>query len=474
LLQPRSYQTKALTDLRQEFKNGLRRLLLRAPTGAGKTIIACLLIKSAVAKGTKVLFMAHRTELIEQCSKKLGEMGIYHGIIKRGYPLQLSAPVQVASVQTLVRRQGVPEPGLIFVDEAHHAVANTYKTILDRFPNAIVIGLTATPARPDGKGLGGVFQKIIHTIDYWDLLEQGFLVPMRLLEPSIPDMSKVKTTAGDFNKGQKAERMRSARIYGDIVRTWQEHAVGKPTLMFAASVAHSLELCAMFRQNGIIAKHVDGTTDPDVRKKLFAEIQDGSIDILSNVGIATEGTDLPAVSCVLLANPTKSIVLFHQMVGRGLRPHPESGKECLLILDHAGNHSRLGTIADDIEWTLDGRAERRRGGEDNTPGVRMCPACYLAVKSGTMECPSCGHVWVIEGRKPEQEEAEMVDATENSFGKIYRSRYDPLTFYCKKIIQGKENKYSWKWASVQFKIVFQEWPRFHKSEVNQKLKELAA
>ncbi|MDP2735465.1 MAG: DEAD/DEAH box helicase, partial [bacterium] len=306
MLQLRPYQKKALAELRRNFLQGFRRLLLRAPTGAGKTVIACGLISGAVAKGTRVLFLAHRTELIEQCSRKLTEFGINHGIIKAGYKPIHSAPVQVASVQSLARRDTI-EPGLIFVDEAHHANAATYKGILARFPQAIVIGLTATPARTDGRGLGEIFQIILETVDYWDLLEHGFLVPMRLVEPSTPDLSGVKTVAGDYNQKQKAERMRSPRIYGDIVDTWKRMGEGRPTLMFAASVAHSLELCARFRAEGVVAEHVDGTTDEDRRARLFREIQAGHIDILSNVGVATEGTDLPAVSAVILANPTKSI-----------------------------------------------------------------------------------------------------------------------------------------------------------------------
>lgn len=468
MLQLRYYQTNGVTRLREAFRRGRRRIILRAPTGAGKTVIGCALIEGAIARGGRVLWLAHRTELIQQVSRKLSESGVFHGIVRSGIPATVTAPVQVASVQSL-RSRSILEPTVIVVDEAHHTNAATYLEILRRYPDAAVIGLTATPARTDGRGLGEVFEEIIETVDYWELLDQGFLVPMRLVEPFIPDMKGVRTTGGDYNGKDKEALMRKSKLYGDVVATWLKYAAGRPTLLFASSIGHSMDLCTAFRAAGVVAEHVDGNTEEGRRSRLFGDIQNGRIDVLSNVGVATEGTDLPAVSCIVLTNPTKSIILHHQMIGRGLRTFP--GKDDCMIIDHAGNHHRNGSIADEVEWTLEGKVKRKAtSGEGSAQPVRMCPKCFLAMKGGTPTCPACGHEFVVQGRRPEVHAAEM---RETSPQRVYKTKTDPLTFYVRKLLQGKEKGYRPTWAKLQFKLVFGDWPAFSWKEIDRKEKEIA-
>lgn len=471
-MQLRPYQVEAVRRLRREFANGANAVILVMPTGAGKTVVASEIVKKAVAKGSKVLFLAHRTELIEQCAAKLRELDILFGIIKAGYPTTITAPVQIASVQSLARRETFP-PDIIVVDECHHTMAATYRNILNRFPNAITIGLTATPARTDGKGLGDVFDGMVVATTYDELLSGGFLVPFRVFSPSKLDMTGVRTVAGDFSKRQVAEIVQSSKLYGDITGTWKRTASDRRTLLFAASVQHSQDLVAAFQAEGIRADHVDGTTPVEERACLFREIQTGNLQVLSNVGVATEGTDLPAISCVILANPTKSIVLHQQMVGRGLRPAP--GKRDLIILDHAGNHTRNGFVNEPIEWGLEGTSKTSGDKREKVPQVRVCPQCFLCLPGGTLDCPSCNYHWKVEGRNPKLVSDTLREITSitrpPTEKRPYRTNLDPLEYYLKQYKTAVEKGYRTGWAKYKFKIVFEEWPRWRDAEMNRMLEE---
>jgi superfamily II DNA or RNA helicase len=202
----RPYQEKAVSDLIAGIKGGCKKIILQAPTGSGKTIIGSRIIHGASRKSKKVLFLAHRSELISQCSEKLSAMDVFHGIIQGSRPPQASASVWVASVQTLVNRT-IPAPDIIIIDEAHHARAGSYEKIIARYPDALLLGLTATPGRIDGKGLGTLFEKIIPVISYQDLIAQGFLVPFHIWEPTTIDFTGVKVTGGDFNQKEKQARL---------------------------------------------------------------------------------------------------------------------------------------------------------------------------------------------------------------------------------------------------------------------------
>ena len=469
MLQLRPYQQKAIDQTIGLVKSGCRKIIIRAPTGAGKTIIASRIIYGAQAKGSRVLFLAHRTELITQCSEKLSQMDVYHGIIKSGFNPAATAKVHIASVATLVNRK-YSDPDIIIIDECHHARAASYEKIIKRYPNALLIGLTATPARTDGKGLGTLFDTIVGVTDYTDLIEQGFLVPFVIYEPTQIDFTGVDTCAGDFNKKQAQERLQKSKIFGDIIENWQKKASDRSTIVFAASVENSQELVKSFQAIGVVAAHVDGTTKDDERKKIFDGFRAGKIQILCNVGVATEGTDLPIASCVVLANPTRSLVLHHQMVGRGLRIYP--GKTDCIILDHVGNNHRLGWIDDEIEWTLDcnKKAVNKTRKGPTAPSIRTCPECYYSMKGASPVCERCGHKFPVKSREIKQVAGDLREAVRKS--KEYRTNRDPLTFYCDKLIIGKEKGYRPGWAAVQYKMVFHQFPRFDNGDIQIRMMEL--
>jgi superfamily II DNA or RNA helicase len=344
------------------------------------------------------LVLAHREELIQQASRKLHDVGIDHGIIKAGYTTRFGERVQVASVQTLYARAvrgcaiDLPTADLVVVDECHHIRARTYQQILDGYPEAVVLGVTATPCRGDGKGLGNVFDVLIESATVAELIAGGYLVKARVYAPSRPDLTGVQIRAGDYVESQLAQRVDKPELVGDIVTHWLKLAAARTTIVFATSVAHSVHIRDEFRRSGILAEHIDGTTPAEERKEILARLEAGKVEVVSNCAVLTEGFDCPVVSCIVLARPTKSIGLFHQMAGRGLRPAP--GKADCIILDHAGAVFQHGLINEAMNWTLreDKRAEnpaqsnRSRG---HKPGLTNCPECS-AVRTEGKPCPACG------------------------------------------------------------------------------------
>ncbi len=466
----RKFQADAIELARNLFREGKRRIIMFFPTGSGKTVIAAHMIASATAKGQKILFLAHRRELIRQCSDKLHALGIGHGIIMANEPLSPRASVQVASIQTVIRRRDIGEFGLIFLDECHHCRSESYHRVLDRFPQAAVVGLSATPYRLDGKGLGEIFQTIVSTRTVKDLTADGFLVPARVFAPSKIDMRGVKITGGDFNKQQMEAACCSTTIYGDIFSDWMKRGRGRPTVLFAVSVKQSQELCEKFQSAGVVAKHVDATTPPLDRDAILKSLGNGEIEILSNVGILTEGWDCPPASCAILARPTMSTCLHIQMIGRVLRPF--RGKTDALILDHAGNHYRHGFITDVREVTLEGLKRKPKKENSKTPSVRICPKCYLCMPSGSPCCPACGHVFETETREIKMVDADLHELRPWQDGMLkpfdpdapketkYRPRGEPGEWFARKLQQAKESGKNPRWAYHVFRSVWGYWPDF--------------
>src|SRR5438477_12418668 len=231
----RPYQSDVIARIWSAIEDAKRRVLLVAPTGSGKTVVAGAVVADAVARGMSVVFLAHRRELVTQASRKLHEVGIDAGIILPGFPMRLSEAVPVASIASLHARAirsstiGLPEANLVIVDEAHHCPARTYRRILEAYPNAIVIGLTATPCRGDGRGLGNVFEVLIECPDVAELTRDKFLVPAKLYAPTTPDLKGIPTARGDYVEAALAERMDKPRLVGDAVEHWHPPGAPRPT-----------------------------------------------------------------------------------------------------------------------------------------------------------------------------------------------------------------------------------------------------
>lgn len=398
----RSYQHDVITKLQAAVANGARRVLLVAPTGSGKTVVAGVLIKAAERDFHRSLFIAHRRELIDQTHRRLKREGITASVILAGREGQYDAlsRTQVAGIQSLIariksKRVSNPNADLLIIDEAHHSRAETYQKLMDAYPDAIIVGLTATPCRGDGRGLGKIFDEMVECPAIPELIRQGHLVPSVCYSHPTADLKGVKSSiTGDWQTGELAERMNTDKLVGDIVTHWNRLAEGRKTVVFAVDVAHSKHIANEFIASGIKTGHIDGGTPIAEREETLAKLSAGDITVVSNCMVLTEGWDQPDVACCVLARPTKSLGLHLQMVGRVLRPFP--GKDHALILDHAGNVVRHGLPEDEIFWTLnpDDRALNMSQAARNRVKARgeavMCPECKpREVPLVTGCCPVC-------------------------------------------------------------------------------------
>ena len=415
-MQLRPYQERAVELLRQEIRRGNKRVLLRLATGAGKTATVGEVIRLAVGKGSNVLFLVHLRELVRQASAHLTRVGVDHGIIMAGEDTDHSQSVFVASTQTYGRRIKLEDhwgdklflkkADCLVVDECHHLSGDTYRKILANYPDSVIVGISATPGRSDGQGLGEFFDSMVCPIEIRDLINQGYLVDASYYAPALPDLEKVKLQAGDYNQKQLGQKMNKANLVGDIYDHWMRLAEGKQTIIFAVNVAHSEHIRQKFQMQGVSASHIDAGTPDEDRKQILGAFKRKEIQVLSNVGIFTEGFDAPGIECVILARPTKSLALYLQMAGRGLRP--AEGKDRCILIDHSGciyEHGRLDVCHD---WTLEGEdretGKRKKKKKERSDKLHNCKQCSAVFKG--FICPGCGQV-ISPDQKPY--EADLVE-----------------------------------------------------------------
>lgn len=399
----RPYQTGAIEAVRAAIRAGRKRVLLCIPTGGGKTLTAASTLASAVAKGSRVLFVAHRKELIDQTCTTFGRLGITSiGVIRAQDPRKdLSQPIQIASIQTLARRDK-PPADVVVIDEGHRALAKSYiKHLFEAYPQAVFLLLTATPCRTDGRPLKDVADALVVGARYSGLIEEGFIVaPTVYGTPVLPDLRKVRTTGGDYSAEDLEAAVNRSALIGNCVAEWRKRAEGRRTVVFAVSVAHSRALQEAFQADGARAGHIDGTTPEDERAATLARLGAGELDVVCNVGVLTEGWDMPACKCLVLARPTRSLALYMQMAGRILRPW---GDLPPLILDHGGNVDRHGMPHVDRDWSLEGKVKR-----SSAAPCKACPVCFCYVPAGIRVC-SCGHDFGAEAAaSAEPEEREVI------------------------------------------------------------------
>lgn len=417
MIKLRKYQDEAVLKVRDSYKSGNRSPLVVLPTGGGKTVIFSHIAANVAARGKQVLILVHRVELLRQTSSALTKSGVHHGLINPKYTPDLMAKVQVCSVQTLNKRmQKYPlSPDLIIVDEAHHATAGTWRKILEFYPRSRVLGVTATPIRGDGVGLGvhsgGLFDDLIIGPQVSELIAGGFLVAPVVYAPMERiDLTGVRVKMGDYDKEELAKRLDKPHITGNVVAHYTKLCPGTPAVAFCVSIAHAEHVANEFRAAGFKAYAVDGSLDDDVRKRILGGLGNGSIDVVTSCDLISEGTDIPAIGAAILLRPTQSLGLFLQQVGRALRPC--EGKERAIILDHVGNVITHGMPQEDREWSLDGENKRKRGKKEEQKAVRVkqCPKCY-SVHEPAPNCPQCGHFYEADVKKLEQRDGELRQIT---------------------------------------------------------------
>jgi len=408
----RPYQEILIDGARIEFQNGKKRTCIVAPCGAGKTVIMAYMASQARLRGNRTLFTVHRQELIQQSSDTFKALGISHGIIAAGYPSAPAEYIQIASIQTVVRRlNNISVPQIIIIDEGHHSTASTWRKLLAAFPDAYVIGLTATPARMGGQGLGDIFESLIMGPTVKQLIEWGNLSPYKYYAPPVAaDLTGMRVTYGDYVQSEIAMRMDKSEIIGDQIKQYQKLAPNARAVCYCASVAHSQHTAEMFRQSNINALHISGDTPDIARKAAINDFKTGKLQVISNCDLISEGFDVPAMDAVILARPTQSLTLFIQQSMRAMRKNKDNPNKIATIIDAVGNVYRHGLPDEDREWSLEGK--KKKPSEKLEFPLKQCPKCYGAHRPSPV-CTLCGYIYpVATNDGPEQRAGELAEIIE--------------------------------------------------------------
>ena len=466
----RDYQLDAVEECRQHIRNGVKRILIFSGTGTGKTVIAAEITKSATARGNRTIFLAHRKELIDQAHGKLALFGVEAGVLMADDPRKKPwLPVQVASVPTLVRRSHKPKADLLLVDECHHSPADTYKKILDCYPDAIVLGLSATPCRGDDRGLSDLFDVMVSCPSIGNMMTRvdpatgkPYLVSTRVFAPGGIDTAALHSRGGEYDKKEVAAACDKPKIIGDIVAEWQRHAAGRPTIIFAGGIEASQKLVAKFVSVGVAAEHLDGETDKELREAILGRLNSGVTTIVSNVGVLTEGFDCPRVSCTILGRPTRSMGLYLQMVGRSLRPYP--GKVDTIILDHVNCTKEHGFVDEDRQWSLSSGV--KRAPEEKVTSVATCKFCFYTFSAGPRVCPSCGReipkspreIIEVEGKLEELQRQRKEQAIEDWRTRVTAEQ--KMARFLELRREARDKGYAAGYAFAKFLATFKEKPNW--------------
>lgn len=363
----RNYQERAIADVRACYQQGRRAPVLILPTGAGKTVVASEIIRLTVARGGRVLFLVHRQELLSQSVSKLETAGITDlRIIQAGTDLgSRMAPVAVASIPTLTRwTERQPQASLVVVDECHHVVAKTWRKLADHYSSALLLGLTATPQRADGRSIGDVFDSIVVGATIRELTDLEHLVPCRVFAPP--------------------ETLDAKHIAVSPLEAYQRYAPGTRAVIFCVTVDHAQRVAAEMNAGGVRTAVVHGGMGREARARTLGDLDAGRIDAVSSIGVLTEGWDSPGVATCILARKPQHTGLYLQMVGRVLRPHP--GKTHATLIDLCGSVHDHGPPDMDREYTLDGRGISKVDRE----AIRQCMSCGAVFRVGPASCPVCG------------------------------------------------------------------------------------
>ena len=384
----RPYQEQAIQSLRMSLGQGHKRPVLQIPTGGGKTRTAGEIIRMARAKGTRVAFVVPAISLVDQTVESLQRDGIDDiGVIQADHWMtRPDAAVQVCSIQTLERRDLPVGIGLVIVDEAHRGYRFLYRWMAE-WSSVPFIGMSATPW---SRGMGKHWDDLVVANSTAGMIAEGYLSPFRVYAPGHPDLTGVRTVAGDYHEGELGDAMDKTPLIADIVDSWLRHGAGRPTLLFAVNRAHAKHCQQEFQSAGITAEYIDAYTEPEERRIIGSRLERGEVSVVCNVGCLTTGVDWD-VRCIVLARPTRSEILFVQMIGRGLRL--ADGKDHCVILDHSDTHQRLGFVTDIHHERLDdGRPQQKQERKERELLPKECAKCHYLRPPKVGKCPACGYV----------------------------------------------------------------------------------
>lgn len=433
----RPYQSKLLDECRAAYRAGYKAPCIVSPCGSGKSVIMAEMARSATAKGNPVLFLVHRQELCQQ---------IFSTFVKWGVDMQLC---RIMMVQTASRRlEKLPKPGLIITDENHHSKASTYRKIYDYWPDVPRVGVTATPIRLNGSGLGDVNDKLIIGPSVKKLIEWGNLSPFKYYAPAVVDTSKLQIKRGEFVQTEIEGLFNDKAIYGDVITHYNRLSAGKQAICYCATIAQSKKMAFEFSKAGIPARHLDGDTPKAMRAHLIEDFRQGVIRILCNVDLISEGFDVPDCHTAILLRPTQSLALYIQQSMRCMRYKP--GKTAIII-DHVGNVSRFGPPDMERVWSLEAKKKRPKAADAEGIAIRQCPNCFYVYDRTKTACPNCGYKPAREEREPLViEGAQLVEVESKPFILDYREPADCQTFQELQSL-AKNRGYKPGWAYYQAK-----------------------
>lgn len=453
----RDYQSEGIYKIRVSLSTGHSRPCVQAPTGAGKTIIAADIIKNARAKNKRVAFVVPMLSLIDQSVERFLENGITEiGVMQAQHEMtDPRQPVQVCSIQTLMRRE-LPDVDLVIIDEAHVQYKFLHQWLAwEHWKHVPFIGLTATPW---AKGMGKVWDDLIVVETTAGLINRGVLSPFKVYAPAHPDLTGVKTVRGDYDEKQLAAAMDKGALVADIVSTWILRGENRPTICFAVNRVHAKHIQTQFEEAGIVSAYMDAFTPVEERNKIVRDFSKGLIQVICNVGVLTTGFDAD-VRCIILARPTKSEILYTQMIGRGLRK--AEGKDHCLILDHSDTTIRLGFVTDIHYEELDDGKAKRKTKQDNAQddkGPKECPKCAFLYPRKTKACPSCGFEAVPISRVDSiSGELYELDATKRIKVKDW-SMEMKQQFYSELVLYVQLRGYKKGWAAHAYRSRIGTWP----------------
>jgi len=377
----RPYQQHAISDLRESFKEGHKRIILSLPTGAGKTVVFSEMVRMAAEKGTRVLVLTDRIELFEQTFKAIERHNIPIQIINANTTsIDTRAVVTVAMIETLHRRAYNVEPALIIIDEAHKG---NFTKIIDTYPSSRVIGATATPI---GKHIPKYYSDIIQTIDTPDLVNSGYLCECKAFQ-MVDDFSDLTIKGKEYTDESLFNHFNKRKLYSGVVDQWKARSLNKKTIIFNVNIEHSNAMAKEFNDNGIVSESITSKTPKAERSRILEAFSKGLFPVLNNCGILTTGYDEPSIECVIMNRKTLSLPLFLQCLGRGSRIYPN--KTQFTVLDFGMNHDQHGMWNEPREWSLKEKKKKKEGAAP----VKTCPKCEAMLYATAKICKFCNHVF---------------------------------------------------------------------------------
>ncbi len=401
------YQQSMVSQARKHIADGAKGVLIQSPPGSGKSIIIAEIAKLATDKENHVMFLIHRKELADQIADTFRQ----HEVNDRY--------VTIMTVGKVANRLGkLPKPSIIITDETHHSRASTYRKIYDYYNDAIRLGFTATPWRMSGKGFLDIYDVMVEGQSVNWLIDKNFLAPYDYYAPTLADVDKLKkSSTGDYTKQSMDESVKA--IFGDVATHYNKLAAGKKSIVYAHSIEASRRMALEFQRAGINAIHADSLTPAKERTEIMNGFKDGTIQVLCNVDLISEGFNVPDCSCVIMIRPTASLVLYLQQAMRSMRYQPNKKA---IIIDHVGNYMRHGLPNTDRQWTIEDveKSSKKKDRPSDLISLTSCPHCFAVIESGNSPCPLCGIEIVVEAKDLEVVDVDLNKIDQVSFQTDYR------------------------------------------------------